>query len=114
MEAMSYRRGHHSTSDDSTRYRSLSEIEHWHKELDPLARVRGYMEDKGWWSEEEEQNLRDQERLATMEALTVADKRKKSSFTELFQDVYQDMPPHLIKQRAELIEHMGKYPDHYK
>jgi len=30
IEAMSYRRGHHSTSDDSTRYRSLSEINEWY------------------------------------------------------------------------------------
>lgn len=114
VEAMSYRRGHHSTSDDSTRYRSLSEIEHWHKELDPLARVRNYMQDQGWWSDEQEQNLRDQERFKALEALTTAEKRGKSSFTELFQDVYKDMPPHLIKQRAELIEHMEKYPEHYK
>lgn len=29
IEAMTYRVGHHSTSDDSTRYRSISEIKHW-------------------------------------------------------------------------------------
>lgn len=114
VEAMSYRRGHHSTSDDSTRYRSLSEIEHWHKELDPLTRVRNYMQSQGWWDEEDEQNLRDQERLKALEALGVAEKRGKAPFNELFQDVFRDMPPNLIKQRAELIEHMEKYPDHYK
>ncbi len=40
IEAMSYRRGHHSTSDDSTRYRSLSEIKHWHDNLCPVKRLR--------------------------------------------------------------------------
>ena len=105
---------HHSTSDDSTRYRSLSEIEHWQNELNPVERIRKYMESQGWWSAEEDQHLRDSERLVALNALTTAEKRQKSGFAELFQDVYKDMPPNLIKQRAELIEHMNKYPDHYK
>ena len=61
-----------------------------------------------------EQNLRDELRVAVMEALTTAEKRPKSNYTELFQDVYKDMPPNLIKQRKELVEHMKKYPDEYK
>ena len=105
---------HHSTSDDSTRYRSLSEIEHWQNELNPVERIRKYMESQGWWSAEEDQHLRDSERLVALNALTTAEKRQKSGFAELFQDVYKDMPPNLIKQRAELIEHMNKYPDHCK
>ena len=114
IEAMSYRRGHHSTSDDSTRYRSLAEIEHWHDNLDPVTRLRTFMEGNGWWDGEKEQNLRDELRVAVMEALTTAEKRPKSNYTELFQDVYKDMPPNLIKQRKELVEHMKKYPDEYK
>ncbi len=114
IEAMSYRMGHHSTSDDSTRYRSLSEIEHWHDNLDPLKRLQSFMTERGWWDDEQEQNLRDELRVAVMEALTTAEKRPKSGFVELFQDVYKDMPPNLIKQRKELVEHMKKYPEEYK
>jgi TPP-dependent pyruvate/acetoin dehydrogenase alpha subunit len=29
MQALTYRVGHHSTSDDSTMYRPIDEIEHW-------------------------------------------------------------------------------------
>ena len=43
IETMSYRRGHHSTSDDSTRYRSVTEIDMW-KDLDPVKRFRNFME----------------------------------------------------------------------
>ena len=114
VEAMSYRRGHHSTSDDSTRYRSLSEIEHWQEHLDPVTRLRTFMEERGWWDGDQEQNLRDAERVAVMDALTTAEKRPKSGFVELFQDVYKEMPPNLIKQRKELVEHMKKYPDEYR
>jgi 2-oxoisovalerate dehydrogenase E1 component alpha subunit len=44
IEAMSYRRGHHSTSDDSTRYRSITEIKDWQENNDPVKRFRSYIE----------------------------------------------------------------------
>lgn len=113
IEAMSYRRGHHSTSDDSTRYRSGAEIAHWQENLNPLTRVRTFMESKGWWNEEEDQKIRDEERLAVMQALTTAESRPKPNADLLFTDVYKDIPEHLLKQQAELKEHMAKYPDHY-
>ena len=113
IEAMSYRRGHHSTSDDSTRYRSLSEIKHWHDHLDPVARLRNFIVDKGWWNEEREQELRDAERLEVLQCLERAEKKNKPHFEGLFEDVYKEIPRHLIKQREELVEHMRKYPENY-
>lgn len=41
VEAMTYRVGHHSTSDDSTRYRSVDEIKEARKS-DPIARVKSF------------------------------------------------------------------------
>ncbi|KAL9259418.1 2-oxoisovalerate dehydrogenase subunit alpha 1, mitochondrial-like protein [Drosera capensis] len=51
IEALTYRVGHHSTSDDSTKYRELDEIEHWKQARNPLRRFRKWTEAKGWWSE---------------------------------------------------------------
>lgn len=34
-------------------------------------------------------------------------------FAQLFEDVYDSKPAHLLKQEAELLEHIAKYPDHY-
>jgi 2-oxoisovalerate dehydrogenase E1 component alpha subunit len=67
IEAMSYRRGHHSTSDDSTRYRSLSEIKHWQEHNDPMKRLRYFMESQGWWDDEKENSMRDMERVLVMQ-----------------------------------------------
>lgn len=113
IEAMSYRRGHHSTSDDSTRYRSAAEIKHWGDNLDPLHRLRKYLEAEGLWSEEQEQIERDEQRLLVLNALTTAEKRPKPHWRNLFSDVYAEMPAHLQKQMAEQEAHMAKYPDHY-
>jgi 2-oxoisovalerate dehydrogenase E1 component alpha subunit len=114
IEAMTYRQGHHSTSDDSTRYRDVEEIKEWMEKDDPLKRLRAYMELQGWWSDEQEAELQAQERVAVLEALNTAEAKPKSHHDELFTDVYDTKPQVLIDQEAELHEHMAKYPDHYK
>ncbi len=46
VEAVTYRVGPHTTSDDPTRYRDPEEVEHW-KQRDPLLRVRRLLESEG-------------------------------------------------------------------
>ena len=46
VEALTYRIGGHSTSDDPTRYRSDAEVQHW-LERDPIPRLRRAMERAG-------------------------------------------------------------------
>jgi 2-oxoisovalerate dehydrogenase E1 component alpha subunit len=55
IEAMTYRLGHHSTSDDSTAYRSIDEINSWERDDNPVARFRQYLVNKGWWDHETEE-----------------------------------------------------------
>ena len=62
VEAMSYRQGHHSTSDDSTSYRTISEMKEWYAR-DPVARFRQFMEHADWWNAELEEQLRDREKV---------------------------------------------------
>lgn len=95
-------------------YRSLAEIKQWQEpEADPLARFRRYLERKGWWTPEEETQLRDSERLAVLRALERAETRPKPPLSELFTDVYAEKPAHLREQERELAEHVAKYPEHY-
>uniref|UniRef100_A0A9J8B8V9 2-oxoisovalerate dehydrogenase subunit alpha n=1 Tax=Cyprinus carpio carpio TaxID=630221 RepID=A0A9J8B8V9_CYPCA len=51
IEAMTYRIGHHSTSDDSSAYRSVDEVNYWDKQDHPISRLRHYMTARGWWGE---------------------------------------------------------------
>lgn len=46
IEAVTYRMGAHTTSDDPTRYRDASEVEEW-RAKDPIDRVRIYLERNG-------------------------------------------------------------------
>eukprot|EP00428_Durinskia_dybowskii_P068957 CAMPEP_0170395302 /NCGR_PEP_ID=MMETSP0117_2-20130122/21706_1 /TAXON_ID=400756 /ORGANISM="Durinskia baltica, Strain CSIRO CS-38" /LENGTH=394 /DNA_ID=CAMNT_0010651603 /DNA_START=134 /DNA_END=1318 /DNA_ORIENTATION=+ len=113
IEAMTYRAGHHSTSDDSTRYRGADEIKEWQDRYDPMKRFRTYMEDRGWWNEAMEQEVRDRERKTVLDCMEIAENRAKPAFGKLFEDVYATKPAHLLKQEEEMFAHVAKYPHHY-
>ncbi|GAM25153.1 hypothetical protein SAMD00019534_083280, partial [Acytostelium subglobosum LB1] len=113
IEAMTYRVSHHSTSDDSSRYRTTEEINHWKEKKNPVNRLKNYMVRKGWWSEELEKTTVKEAREAVKNALMKAEKQKKPKISELFTDVYDDIPDHLKLQQQELIEHLKLYPDEY-
>ncbi|KAL0138178.1 thiamine diphosphate-binding protein [Mucor lusitanicus] len=113
IEAMTYRIGHHSTSDDSTKYRDRKEVEERAQFDNPVTRLRRYLENKNWWSQEEEDAYRKKVRKDIMTSFTAAEKRKKPAVKHLFTDVYDELPPNLVKQQQELNELIKKYPEYY-
>ncbi|XP_037982405.1 2-oxoisovalerate dehydrogenase subunit alpha, mitochondrial [Motacilla alba alba] len=58
IEAMTYRIGHHSTSDDSSAYRSVDEVNYWDKQDHPISRLRLYLARRAWWDEQQERDWR--------------------------------------------------------
>ena len=111
LEVFTYRVGHHSTSDDSTRYRSVEEIEEWRTGNNPISRVFKFMEKQGWMTAQQDKELKDSERAHVLDALNQAEKKPKlDAFSAMFEDVYQEMPLHLQEQRDTLKKHVDKYP----
>ncbi|TYZ63798.1 hypothetical protein PybrP1_007329 [[Pythium] brassicae (nom. inval.)] len=113
VEAMSYRQGHHSTSDDSTRYREVSDIKHWKEACDPIDRTRNYLIRRGWLTAEQDQHLRDNQRTDVLAALQKAESKGPPQLEELFEDVFDVKTPLLLRQEKEMLEHVAKYPEFY-
>ncbi|KAM3830350.1 2-oxoisovalerate dehydrogenase subunit alpha, mitochondrial isoform 1-T1 [Vipera latastei] len=113
IEAMTYRIGHHSTSDDSSAYRSVDEVNYWDKQDHPISRLRHYMVSRNWWDEEQEKSWRKKSRKRVMEALEEAERKLKPKPQLLFSDVYSEMPWHIAKQQTALERHLKQYGDHY-
>ncbi|XP_067575870.1 2-oxoisovalerate dehydrogenase subunit alpha, mitochondrial isoform X3 [Pseudorca crassidens] len=113
IEAMTYRIGHHSTSDDSSAYRSVDEVNYWDKQDHPISRLRHYLQSCGWWDDEQEKAWRKQSRKKVMEAFEQAERKLKPSPSLLFSDVYQEMPTQLRKQQESLARHLQAYGEHY-
>jgi 2-oxoisovalerate dehydrogenase E1 component alpha subunit len=112
IEAMSYRLGAHSTSDDPTGYRSRDEEAQWAKK-DPILRYKHWLTNKGWWSDEQEKTLYAEHRAKILAAMKAAEKRPINTIDHLITDVYDEPTPHLRQQLKQLKEHIRKYPDQY-
>lgn len=92
---MAYRVGHHSTSDDSTAYRSADEIETWQNAENPIEKLQNYMRKRGWWNEQEEQDYVKKLRKQVLTQISLSEKKAKPDWREMFNDVYAELPQHL-------------------
>ncbi len=102
IEALTYRMGGHSTSDDPNRYRAADEVKPW-VERDPIERVRRYLEQAGAWDGDREEALREAIDLEFREAVKIAEATPAPELSTLFSDVYRDLPWHLAEQQRELL-----------
>lgn len=113
IEAMTYRIGHHSTSDDSTAYRSVDEVRYWDEKDHPITRLRHYMVNKGWWDEDKEKTWKDESKKQLMQTFARAEKHKKPCPEYMFTDVYDAPVPFIEEQRKAMKKHVLKHKDHY-
>jgi 2-oxoisovalerate dehydrogenase E1 component alpha subunit len=114
IEAMTYRQGHHSTSDDSTRYRNVKDAQQLADFGDPVKRLESFLTLIGWADADSVATALEEEKRAVVKAIEVAEKRPLPPLKALFEDVYHQLPPHLKEQEEELHRHLAKYPDKYK
>lgn len=112
VEAMTYRVGHHSTSDDSFAYRGRQEVENWKKIDNPITRFRLFMESRGWWNEKEEEELKAKLRNDVITTLKRAETLKQSDLRDLFTDVYGGDEPWNLVSRGSVPVHYSTYPNY--
>ena len=110
VEALTYRIGAHSTSDDPTRYRSDAEVEAW-KKKDPVDRLAKHLRHLGLVDEAWEKRLDEELAAEIGDAIKVVEALPAPERTSLFDDVYAELPWHLRAQKAEL-EALPPAPSH--
>jgi 2-oxoisovalerate dehydrogenase E1 component alpha subunit len=109
IEHVTYRAAAHSTSDDPSRYRPKEEWKAWPLG-DPIERLKQHLIALGEWSQERHAALEKE-----LEAYVTASWKEAASYGTLtegptldpatmFEDVYKEMPPHLARQREELLK----------
>ncbi|XP_030528873.1 2-oxoisovalerate dehydrogenase subunit alpha 1, mitochondrial [Rhodamnia argentea] len=113
IEVLTYRVGHHSTSDDSTKYRPMDEIEYWKMSRNPVNRFRKWVERNMWWDDKREAELRNNIRTQVLQAIQTAEKYEKPPLSELFRDVYETPPSNLHEQESQLRETIKRHPKDY-
>jgi len=107
IEAVTYRMGAHTTSDDPTKYRHSDEEQRW-AQRDPIARMRAFLEGRGAPASLFEQT--DAEAADAAEDLrsrAVALTSPERSL--IFDHVYSDPHPLMVEQRAWLNEYEAAF-----
>ncbi len=100
IEAVTYRFGPHSSSDDPARYRTKEEEARW-MARDPLIIFRRYLERSGWWDSQREAALRKEVEGEVGRSIEEAERLPPPAIDTLFTDVYADPTPNLREQQAE-------------
>ena len=107
IEAVTYRMGPHTTSDDPTRYRSQEEVDRW-AALDPIPRYRNYLQSIDVWTERLEHRVDARSARLCAELRDAIINTPDMDVGELFDTVYADITPNLKSQRAQLLAELAK------
>jgi len=98
IEALTYRMGPHTTTDDARRYRHDDDVAEWHPR-DPLQRVRRYLEAAGEWTEEWQSELEEAASAAVEDAVAAAEAMPAFTSDEVFDAMYESPTMALLEQR---------------
>jgi pyruvate dehydrogenase E1 component alpha subunit len=104
IEALTYRLGPHSTSDDPTVYRSEEEVAAW-REKDPIRRFAAFLQGRGLLADPAAEEAAAKETMHR--ALEAAEGAPPVPLSSMFEDVYAEMPWHLAEQRDLLLSAKG-------
>jgi pyruvate dehydrogenase E1 component alpha subunit len=107
IEAITYRMGPHTTSDDPTRYRSDEELDYW-AARDPIQRYRTYLQSMGVWSERLEERVAAKSKRLRAELRESTIDGGDSDITDVFDTVYHDITPDLLAQREQVLAEIAK------
>ena len=102
IEAVTYRLGPHTMSDDPTRYRTDEEVSSWQKK-DPLIRLRKYLEKKGLWNSEIEEETIDDVKRQIKEAMVEINKAEKQKVSTFLENMFE-IPTQNIKEQIEIYK----------
>jgi pyruvate dehydrogenase E1 component alpha subunit len=101
IEAVTYRMGAHSTSDDPSRYRSQAEVDAWARK-DPFDRLRRHMAHLGLVSDASDADLERELDEELTAAIDEVEREPQPPPESIFEDVYAEMPWPLRQEQEEL------------
>lgn len=102
VEAVTYRLGFHTSSDNPDLYRDRSELEAW-AEWDPIKRARGFLTHYDGWTDDEDDAMVAALREEIRAAIHVAEAKPLPQPADQFDHVFAEVPTHLAEQRAQLL-----------
>ena len=110
IEAVTYRLGPHTTSDDPTRYREPGELDTW-RELDPIERTRLLLVDAGALTSEREASVQAASDAVAKQLRDGCLSLRPRDPLTIFDDVYAERPDALSRQRDAYAAYLASFQD---
>jgi len=110
VEAVQYRFGAHTTADDPSVYRSDEEVEKW-RAKDPIPRLEKFLTKTGRLDDERIDAIQTSVEEEVADAIQTAEETERPDPAEMFEYVYEEMPPRLQRQLEEFEALREKYGD---
>jgi len=107
IEAVTYRIGPHTTSDNPKLYREDKEVEEW-KKKDPIQRFKKYLISKKYWTEEKDIILQEEHKQTVLDTFKHVEENGDVSLDEIFSYTYESMTSNLKEQLAYYKEYLEK------
>ena len=103
IEAVTYRMSFHNTTDNPAKYEDPKEHEEAARR-DPIERAQRYLASLGLWDDKKEASMSEELRAENERALELAFAAEAPKAADVFANVYADLPPRVVRQRAELLD----------
>jgi pyruvate dehydrogenase E1 component alpha subunit len=111
IESLTYRLGDHTTADDARRYRTADELA-GATARDPILRTRKFLESRNRWSQQQQDRLEQRSKVIVREAVDAALDIEKPQVADLFDFMFEQLPPDLQVQKQTLrTDSIGEDPD---
>lgn len=108
IEAVTYRIGAHSTSDDPRMYRKEDEVKPW-REKDPILRLRKVLESRKLWSEKQEADLLEQSTARIQAAIKQTEATPMPALSTMAEDLFAEPTPRLKRQVREIEQYVERH-----
>jgi len=102
IEAVTFRMGGHSSSDDPSRYRDPALVTEWERR-DPIQRFRAHLAATGVLGKDDEARWTQEINDEISAAIQAAEALPPPPIESLFRDVFKDLPPHIVEQMRYAI-----------
>ena len=103
IEAVTYRMGFHTSSDNPDLYRTAEDVAAW-EPWDPLNRLRGYLEYRGFWTDDEETALWQRCKDEIQAAIDEAEAMPLPDPESIFDNTIAELTWMLEEQRTALMD----------
>jgi 2-oxoisovalerate dehydrogenase E1 component alpha subunit len=102
IEAVTYRLGAHTTTDDPTRYRTADELDMW-MAREPIGRYRAFLEKAGLWSDELDRTAKAAADATAARIRGAVEDMADPPLEDLVEHVYAE-PPQTLRRQFERLQ----------